>query len=335
MKKTLVLITSLLIGTAHAAETTGAGASFVYPAMSKWSAQYNAATQNKVNYQSIGSGGGIAQIKAKTVDFGSTDKPLSSEELAAAGLVQFPSVTGGVVPVLNVPGIAPGQLKLTGAILADIYFGKIKTWDAAEIKTLNPGLALPAMQIRSIKRADGSGTTFNFTSFLSKTNADWKAKVGEGVAVRWPNPSTIGGKGNEGVAAYVRQIKGSLGYVELSYVNANKMTFAQVQNAAGNFVSPDATTIAAAAASADWSTAKDFNLVITNAPGAQSWPIAATNFILIPKQPRDPARAKAAIEFFAWVYKNGDQTATDLGYVPLPDALVAQINAATAAQLKF
>jgi phosphate transport system substrate-binding protein len=319
----------------QAAEMTGAGASFVFPAMSKWSSAYNQATQNKVNYQSIGSGGGIAQIKAKTVDFGSSDKPLDSAELTTAGLVQFPSVTGAVVPVINVPGINPGQLKLNGQVLGDIYLGKITKWNDPAIAALNAGTTLPAMSIRPIKRADGSGTTYNFTSFLSKTNGEWKAKVGEGIAVRWPNPSTVGGKGNEGVAAYTRQIKGAIGYVELSYVKLNKMSYVQMQNAAGKFVSPNADSIKAAAVSADWKNSKDFNLMITNAPGEGAWPIAATNFVLMAKAPRDAARAKASLEFFKWVYANGDQAALDLGYVPLPDDLVAQIDAYWSANVKY
>ncbi len=337
MKKIFLTAFALagLVHSVQAAEMTGAGASFVYPAMSKWSSAYNAATQNKVNYQSIGSGGGIAQAKAKTVDFGSTDAPLKPEELAASGLAQFPSVTGAVVPVINLPGIAPGQLKLNGQLLGDIYLGKITKWNDPAIAAINAGVPLPAQAIRVIKRADGSGTTFNFTSYLAKTNAEWKAKVGEGIAVRWPNPSAIGGKGNEGVAAYTRQIKGAIGYVELSYVKINKMTFVSMQNAAGKFVQPTTESIKAAASSADWKNSKDFYLLITNAPGEASWPIAATNFILMAKTPKDAARAKASLEFFKWVYASGDQAAIDLGYVPLPDDLVAQVQAYWQAQLKY
>jgi phosphate transport system substrate-binding protein len=330
------LITALgsiaLCSASFAADVTGAGASFVYPAMSKWASAYMAATQNKVNYQSIGSGGGIAQIKAKTVDFGSSDAPLKSEEVAAAGLVQFPSVTGGVVPVINLAGIAPGQLKLNGAILGDIFLGKVTTWNDPAIAALNAGMNLPTTRITVVHRSDGSGTTFNFVNYLAKVSPAWKTTVGEGTAVRWP--VGVGGKGNEGVSAYTKQIKGAIGYVELSYVIANKMTHVSMQNAAGKFVTASTESIAAAASSADWKNAKDFYMVITNAPGEASWPIAATNFILMQKTPKDAARAKSAIDFFTWVYANGDEAASKLGYVPLPDALVAQISAYWAANKK-
>ncbi|KAF1016445.1 MAG: Phosphate-binding protein PstS [Stenotrophomonas maltophilia] len=284
---------------ANAAEITGAGASFIYPVMSKWSADYNAATSNKVNYQSIGSGGGIAQIKAKTVDFGSSDAPLKPEELAASGLAQFPSVIGGVVPVINVAGIAPGALKLDGTVLANIFLGKIKTWNDPAIAGLNPGLKLPDAKITVVHRSDGSGTTFNFVNYLSKVSPEWKTSVGEGTSVQWP--AGIGGKGNEGVAAYVKQIKGGIGYVELSYALQNKLSYTAMRNAAGKIVQPSDASFAAAAASADWAGAKDFYLVMTNAPGAESWPITATNFILVHKKPKNAANGKATQEFFRWV----------------------------------
>ena len=315
------------------AEITGAGASFVYPLISKWSADYAKATGNKVNYQSIGSGGGIAQIKAGTVDFGSSDKPLAPEELAKDGLVQFPSTIGGVVPVVNLPGIEPGKLRLTGALLADIYLGKITTWNDAAIAAANPGVALPAGKIHVVRRSDGSGTTYNFTNYLSKVSPAWKTAVGEGTTVNWTGNS-VGGKGNEGVASYVKQLKGAIGYVELSYALQNKMAHAAMQNAAGSWVQPSAASFAAAAASADWKTAQDFNLVITNAPGAEAWPISATNFILMRKQPRDAADAKAALEFFRWAWSNGTEQAKSLDYVPLPAELVQQVEAYLAAQLK-
>uniref|UniRef100_UPI0034E49F98 phosphate ABC transporter substrate-binding protein PstS n=1 Tax=Escherichia coli TaxID=562 RepID=UPI0034E49F98 len=270
---------------ANAADITGAGASFIYPVMSKWSADYSTATGKKVNYQSIGSGGGIAQIKAKTVDFGSSDAPLKPEDLAASGLAQFPSVIGGVVPVVNVAGIAPGALKLDGAVLANIFLGKIKTWNDPAIAALNPGLTLPNAKVTVVHRSDGSGTTFNFVNYLSKVSPEWKSSVGEGTSVQWPDG--VGGKGNEGVASYVKQIKGSIGYVELAYALQNGMPYTAMQNAAGNWVEPSAETFAAAAASADWASAKDFNLVITNAPGEQAWPITATNFMLMQKKPKD------------------------------------------------
>ena len=326
------LAAALAFGTAaHAAEVTGAGASFVYPAMSKWSADYHAATGHKVNYQSIGSGGGIAQIKAATVDFGSSDAPLKPEDLKASGLVQFPSVMGGIVPVVNLAGIAPGQLKLTGELLADIFLGKIKAWNDPGIAALNPGVTLPATRITVVHRSDGSGTTFNFVNYLSKVSPEWKTKVGEGTSVRWP--TGVGGKGNEGVAAYTRQIKGAIGYVELSYALVNKLGHTQLRNASGAYVQPTGESIAAAAASAEWSSVEDFSLVLTNAPGADAWPIAATNFMLMHRVPKDAARSKQAREFFDWVYDNGDDAATKLGYVPLPEELVAQIEAYWSARL--
>ena len=318
---------------ANAADVTGAGASFIFPVMSKWSADYTVATGKKVNYQSIGSGGGIAQIKAATVDFGSSDAPLKPEELAAAGLAQFPSVIGGVVPVINVAGIAPGALKLDGATLANIFLGKIKTWNDPAIAALNPGLTLPAAKVTIVHRSDGSGTTFNFVNYLSKVSPEWKTKVGEGTSVQWP--AGIGGKGNEGVAAYVKQIKGGIGYVELSYALQNKMSYASLKNAAGAFVQPSEESFAAAAASAEWGKSKDFYLVMTNAPGANSWPITATNFILVSKQPKNPAGTKATQEFFSWVYANGDAQAKSLDYVPLPPALVQQIETYWKANLKY
>jgi len=321
----------LAIGAQPAAATnvTGAGSSFVFPLMSKWSADYHTATGNKINYQSIGSSGGIAQIKAGTVDFGASDKPLAADELKASGLIQFPVVIGGVVPVVNVAGVAPGQLKLTGALLADIFFGKVSQWNDAAIADLNPGLTLPDARITVVHRSDGSGTTFNFVNYLSKLSPMWQQQVGEGTSVQWP--VGLGGKGNEGVAAYVKQVKNAIGYVELSYALQNKMAYTQVQNAAGQYVLPSATSFAAAAASADWTGAEDFNLVITNAPGAASWPISATVFVLMQAKAKDAERAKAARDFFAWGYANGREQAAALDYVPLPDALVSQIGAYWAA----
>ncbi len=318
---------------AQAADVTGAGASFVYPVMSKWSADYAKSTSKKVNYQSIGSGGGIAQIKAATVDFGSSDAPLKPEELAKFGLAQFPSVIGGVVPVINVPGVASGAMKLDGATLAGIFLGKISMWNDPAIVALNGGLKLPAKKITVVHRSDGSGTTFNFVNYLSKVSGDWKSSVGEGTAVKWP--TGIGGKGNEGVAAYVKQIQGGIGYVELSYALQNKMAYSRLKNADGNFVLPTDETFSAAAASANWADAKDFYLVMTNAPGENSWPITATNFILMYKQPKNAAGAKNAKEFFRWVYANGDQQAKTLDYVPLPDALVKQIETYWTANMNY
>ncbi len=311
---------------AQAADVTGAGASFVYPVMSKWSSDYAKATGKKVNYQSIGSGGGIAQIKAGTVDFGSSDAPLKPDELAKFGLAQFPSVIGGVVPVLNLPGVQSGAMKLDGDLLADIFLGKVKMWNDPRIAALNGGVQLPAQKITVVHRSDASGTTFNFVNYLSKVNGDWKSGVGEGTSVKWP--TGIGGKGNEGVAAYVKQIKGAIGYVELSYALQNKLTYSRMKNAAGNYIVPSDDSFQAAAANAQWGSAKDFYLVMTNAPGEKSWPITATNFILMYKQPKkNPQGAKNAKEFFRWVYANGDAQAKSLDYVPLPAALVKQIEA--------
>lgn len=328
-----VALASVVTVNAQAADITGAGATFIYPLLSKWSADYNAATGNKINYQSIGSGGGIAQIKARTVDFGSSDAPLKPEELAKYGLAQFPSAIGGVVPVMNVPGLKAGAMKLDGALLADIFLGKVAKWNDPRITALNSGIQLPDMKITVVHRSDGSGTTFNFVNYLSKVSPEWKSKVGEGTAVTWP--VGIGGKGNEGVAAYVKQIKGGIGYVELSYALQNKMAYSRLKNAAGNFVNPSADTFQAAAASANWGAAKDFYLVMTNAPGQQAWPIAATNFILMYKKPKDAARSKNAREFFKWAYANGDAQAEALHYVPLPDSLVTQIQTYWSKELKF
>ena len=315
-----------------AAQITGAGATFIYPLLSKWSDDYHKATGHKINYQSIGSGGGIAQIKAATVDFGSSDKPLSSDELAAAGLGQFPSAIGGVVPVVNLHGIDSGKLRLDGALLADIFLGTVATWNDPRIAALNPGVALPAGKINVVHRSDGSGTTFNFVNYLSKVSPQWKDKVGEGTSVQWPGG--IGGKGNEGVAAYVKQIKGSIGYVELAYAAQNGMAHVQLQNAAGNWVQPSTESFQAAAATADWANARDFSLVITNAPGADAWPITATNFILMYKQPKDAKRSADTLAFFKWAFENGQAQAQSLDYVPLPPALVQQVEAYWAAEFK-
>lgn len=328
-RRVLVLATTslalLISQSVSANDVTGAGASFVFPVMSQWSADYHAATGKKVNYQSIGSGGGIAQIKANSVDFGSSDAPLSPADLAAAGLLQFPSVIGGVTPVINVPGIATGALTLDGNTLGNIFLGRIATWNDPAIAALNPGLKLPATRITVIHRSDGSGTTFNFANYLSKVNPQWRTAIGEGTSLQWP--VGIGGKGNEGVAAYVKQIRGSIGYVELSYALQNKLAYTSLRNAAGNVVQPSEATFSAAASSADWAGARDFHLVMTNAPGAQAWPITATNFILMRKHPRSEQSARAARAFFHWVYANGDDAARQLDYVPLPDTLVEQIKA--------
>ena len=329
----VLALAAAFTGNAAAADITGAGATFVYPVMSKWSADYSATTGNKINYQSIGSGGGIAQIKAGTVDFGSSDAPVKPEELAKYNLGQFPSVIGGVVPVVNIAGVKAGAMKLDGATLADIFLGKITKWNDPAIVALNGGVQLPDQKITVVHRSDGSGTTFNFVNYLSKVSPEWKTKVGEGTSVKWP--AGVGGKGNEGVAAYVKQIKGSIGYVELSTAVSNKMAFTRLQNATGNFIVPSDDSFAAAAASANWGASKDFFLIITNAQGDQSWPITATNFILMYKKPKDVARSKIAKDFFSWTHANGAQQATALGYDPLPPALVQQIEAYWAKNMAF
>jgi phosphate transport system substrate-binding protein len=306
---------------AFAQNVTGAGASFPAPLYSKWASDYNKATSVKINYQSVGSGAGIKQIEAKTVDFGASDMPLKDDELKSKGLVQFPTVIGGVVPVVNIKGIAPGQLKLNGQVLGDIYLGKITKWDDAAIKALNPTLALPSDVISPVRRADGSGTSFIFTNYLSKVNAEWKSKVGEGTAVNWPVGA--GGKGNEGVAAFVNRLPNSIGYVEYAYVKQNKMTFAVMQNAAGTFVSPDDLTFKAAAAGADW--AKSFYQILTNQAGKDAWPLTGATFILMHKAQDKPAQAAATLKFFDWAYKNGDKTAEDLDYSPMPASVKTAI----------
>ncbi|HRM81341.1 MAG TPA: phosphate ABC transporter substrate-binding protein PstS [Acidovorax temperans] len=298
-------------------EATGAGASFPAPLYSKWASDYNKATGVKINYQSVGSGAGLRQIEAKTVDFGASDAPLKDEDLNKKGLVQFPTVIGGVVPVVNIKGIAPGQIKLSGQVLGDIYLGKISNWSDPAIKALNPGVALPDASIAPVRRADGSGTSFIFTNYLSKVNAEWKSKVGEGTAVNWPTGA--GGKGNEGVAAFVGRLPNSIGYVEYAYVKQNKMTYVQMQNAEGQFVSPDDSAFKAAAAGADW--AKSFYQILTNQPGKESWPITGATFILMQKSQEKPVQAATSLKFFEWAYKTGDKTAADLDYVPMPDSV--------------
>jgi len=307
----------------HAAEVTGAGASFPAPIYAKWADGYQKATGNKINYQSIGSGGGIKQITAKTVDFGASDMPLSVDALNKDGLVQFPTVIGGVVPVVNVTGVQAGALQLTGAVLADIYLGKITKWNDKAIADLNPKASLPATDIAVVRRADGSGTTFVFTNYLSKISADWKQKVGEGTAVQWP--TGMGGKGNEGVAAFVQRIANSIGYVEYAYAKQNKLAWVRMQNAAGQYVAPDDLTFKAAAASADWNKSA-FGEILTNQPGKEAWPITGATFILMHKQQDKPAQGAEALKFFEWSYKNGAKMAEELDYVALPDSLVKLIH---------
>jgi phosphate transport system substrate-binding protein len=322
---------TLSAGTASAA-ITGAGSTFVYPILSRWAADYKKAGGDEINYQSIGSGGGIAQIKAGTVDFGATDKPLDPQELAGAGLAQFPVIIGGVVPVINIPGAKPGQVKMSGPILAGIYSGQIKMWNDPQISKINPGLHFPAKPVTVVHRSDGSGTTFNFVHYLSQVSPTWKSKVGEGTSVNWP--TGVGGKGNEGVAGYVNQIPYSIGYVEYAYVLQNKMAYTLMQNSSGRFVSPSARSFAAAASHANWAGAKDFFLVMTNAPGADSYPITASTFVLMYKQPKNAAGSASARKFFNWALTKGQPQAASLDYVPLPAPLVKRIQGYVGASIK-
>ncbi len=312
------------IFTAQAQDVTGAGATFPAPLYAKWADAYNKAVGARINYQSVGSGAGIRQIKGKTVDFGASDMPLTDADLLKDGLTQFPTVIGGVVPVVNVKGVSPGQLKLTGQVLGDIFLGKVTKWNDPAITALNPSVALPDTAIAVVRRADGSGTTFIFTNYLSKVNADWKAKVGEGTAVNWP--AGAGGKGNEGVAAFVQRLPNSIGYVEYSYATTNKMSHVLLRNQAGSFVAPDDTTFKAAAAGAAWD--KSFYQILTEQPGKDSWPITGATFVLMYKAQDKPPQAAAALKFFDWAFTNGDKMSTELEYVPLPDNVKALVRKA-------
>jgi phosphate transport system substrate-binding protein len=310
----LAATVALTSSVAFAQDVTGAGATFPAPIYAKWADAYNKATSVRINYQSVGSGAGIRQIRAKTVDFGASDMPLTDAELAKDGLIQFPTVIGGVVPVVNIKGIAPGQLRMTGQVLGDIYLGKITKWNDPALTALNPGVPLPDAAISPVRRADGSGTTFIFTNYLSKVNADWKSKVGEGTAVNWPTGA--GGKGNEGVAAFVQRLPNSIGYVEYAYVKQNKMTYTQMKNKDGNFVTPGDAAFKAAAAGADWN--RTFFQITTEQPGKDAWPLTNPTYILMFKTQDKPASASNALKFFEWAFVNGDKMADELDYVPLP-----------------
>ena len=317
---------------AQAAEISGAGATFPYPIYAKWADTYKKETGDSLNYQSIGSGGGIKQISAKTVTFGASDKPLKADELKKASLVQWPMVMGGIVPVVNIDGVKPGDLTFDGPTLAKIFLGEIKTWNDPAIVKLNPGLTLPATAISVVHRSDGSGTTFNFTNYLSKISAEWKSKVGEETAVEWP--VGIGAKGNEGVANNVQQTKNSIGYVESAYAKQNKLTYGDMINHDGKKVVPDATSFQAAAANADWKNAPGFYLILTDQPGAQSWPITASTFILMPTVPKDAAAATAALNFFSWAYAKGGDMAMSLDYIPMPEGVVTLIKQEWSSNIK-
>jgi phosphate transport system substrate-binding protein len=313
----LVAGLSWAVGSVHAQDVTGAGASFPAPVYAKWADAYNKATGAKINYQSVGSGAGIRQIRGKTVDFGASDAPLSDADLAKDGMVQFPTVIGGVVPVVNIKGITPGQLKLSGQVLGDIFLGKVAKWNDPAIAALNPGVPLPDAAIAPVRRADGSGTTFGFTSYLSKVNSEWKTKVGEGTAVNWPVGA--GGKGNEGVSAFVQRLPNSIGYVEYAYAKQNKMSHVLLRNQSGNYVGPDDSTFKAAAAGADWN--RTFAQDLTEKAGKDAWPITSTTFIIMYKVQDKPASAANALKFFEWAFSNGDKMAEELEYVPLPAAV--------------
>lgn len=306
---------------ALAQDVTGAGATFPAPLYSKWADAYNKATSVRINYQSVGSGAGLRQIRGKTVDFGASDMPLTDADLAKDGLMQFPTVIGGVVPVVNLKGISAGQIRLTGQLLGDIYLGKITKWNDPALTALNPGVPLPDTAIAVVRRADGSGTTFIFSNYLSKVNAEWKSKVGEGTAINWPTGA--GGKGNEGVAAFVQRLPNSIGYVEYSYAKSNKMAHVLMRNQAGTFVAPDDANFKAAAAGADW--AKSFYQILTEQPGKDSWPITGATFIMMYKAQEKPVQAGNSLKFFEWAFVNGDKMATDLEYVPLPEAVKALV----------
>lgn len=320
----------LAAGAALAQDVTGAGATFPAPIYAKWADAYNKATGARINYQSVGSGAGLRQIRGKTVDFGASDMPLTDEELAKDGMIQFPTVIGGVVPVLNIRGIEPGQVRLTGQVLGDIYLGKITRWNDPALTALNPGVPLPDAAIAVVRRADGSGTTFIFTNYLSKVNAEWKAKVGEGTAVNWPTGA--GGKGNEGVSAFVQRLPNSIGYVEYAYAKQNRMSYALMQNKEGQFVKPDDTAFKTAAAGADWS--RTFYQILTDQPGKDSWPITGATFILMHKTQDKPANASNTLKFFDWAYNNGDKMAEELDYVPLPASVKDMIRKQWSTSLK-
>ena len=328
------VFTCIAMGSAMAADITGAGATFPFPIYSKWAEAYKAATGTGMNYQSIGSSGGIKQIRAKTVTFGATDAPVPGADLDKDGMVQFPAIIGGTVPVLNLDGFKPGELRISGPVLAEVFMGTISKWNDAKLAALNPGKNLPDVAITVVHRADGSGTTFNFTDYLSAISKDWADKVGKNAAVKWPAASSVGGKGNEGVAANVNRIKGSVGYVEYAYVKKNNMNFMQLQNADGRFVAPDDKTFAAAAAGADWFSVPGMGVSMVNAKGATSWPISTASFILMYKQPGDKAASNEALKFFDWAFKNGAKMADELDYVALPNSLTDQIRSRVWSQIQ-
>ena len=334
MKKLIAILLAAVSITAQAQTITGAGATFPYPIYSKWSELYNRETGVALNYQSIGSSGGIRQIDAKTVTFGASDAPVAGDKLDKNGQVQFPAIIGGTVAIVNLDGFKPGELRITGPVLAEVFLGEISKWNDAKLVALNPGKKLPDLEITIVHRADGSGTTFNWTDYLTAVSTKWADKVGKGAAVKWPAPTSVGGKGNEGVAANVQRVKGSIGYVEYAYVKKNNLTFLQLQNKSGRYVSPDDLTFAAAAAGADWFSVPGMGVSIVDQKGDNVWPVSTASFIIMYKNPDDKKASQDALKFFDWAFKNGKKAAEELDYVALPDSLTRQIRERVWSQIK-
>jgi phosphate transport system substrate-binding protein len=333
-KHLLTLVAAFTMITANAADITGAGATFPFPIYAKWAEAYKKETGIGLNYQSIGSSGGIRQINAKTVTFGATDAPVKGEDLDKQGQVQFPAIIGGTVPIVNLDGFKPGELRITGLVMAEVFMGNITKWNDAKLTALNPGKALPDLAITVVHRADGSGTTFNWTDYLATVSPEWATRVGRGAAVKWPASTSVGGKGNEGVAANVSRTRGAIGYVEYAYVKKNNMTFLQLQNKAGRWVSPDDLTFAAAADGADWFSVPGMGLSIVDQRNPNAWPVSSASFIIMYKEPADKRASQEVLKFFDWAFKNGKKDAIDLDYVPLPDALTRQIRERVWTQIK-
>jgi phosphate transport system substrate-binding protein len=335
MKRLLTFLTAAISSTVIiAADITGAGATFPYPIYAKWAEAYKQESGTGLNYQSIGSSGGIRQINAKTVAFGATDAPVKGDVLEKNGQIQFPAIIGGTVPIVNLEGFKPGELRITGPVLAEVFMGTISKWNDPKLTVLNPGKTLPNTNITVVHRADGSGTTFNWTDYLTTVSPEWAAKVGRGAAVKWPAASSVGGKGNEGVAANVSRIKGSIGYVEYAYVKKNKLVFMQLKNKDGNFVSPDDTSFAAAAADADWFSVPGMGISIVDQKGAATWPVTTASFIIMYKDPTDKEQSREVLKFFDWAFKNGKKLALDLDYVPMPDSVTEKIKTQVWSQIK-
>jgi phosphate transport system substrate-binding protein len=334
VKKLFAILVAAVSITAQAADITGAGATFPFPIYAKWAEAYKKETGIGLNYQSIGSSGGIRQINARTVTFGATDAPVKGEDLDKQGQVQFPAIIGGTVPIVNLEGFRPGELRITGPVMAEVFMGNITKWNDPKLTALNPGKALPDLAITVVHRADGSGTTFNWTDYLTTVSPEWATRVGKGAAVKWPAPTSVGGKGNEGVAANVSRTRGAIGYVEYAYVKKNNMTFLQLQNKAGRWVSPDDLTFAAAADGADWFSIPGMGLSIVDQRNPNAWPVSSASFIIMYKDPADKRASQEVLKFFDWAFKNGKKDAIDLDYVPLPDALTKQIRERVWTQIK-